>query len=315
MIYSKIQKYCEENNITFVIGGSEEISKYAEVLNQDIPFINDLTIEERINPKCTLEQCKSIIVIGVPYEIYKSKKVIGVLSQNSYIDYHNVVRKHLEKISKIINLEDTVYSVDTGKLFERGFALEYGLGFRGLNTFVINKKYGTYFNIGYLVTSMEIEKSKNKSKTCYECYKCIDACPTKSLKDGNCNMMSCASYLTQKKGLLSYEEIQSIGNFLYGCDICQKVCPHNKGVKYINKDINISALEILDMSKKEFLKYKELGFYWRGLGVIKRNAIYNIFNSNMNKNEKIEIFKNRLHIEKMELPKKALEQVISILEE
>lgn len=313
MIYSKIQNYCSENNIIFTVGSNKTLNKYFEVLNKDIQFIGNLTVEERINPKLSLENCNSIIIIGVPYETFKSSKSIGEFSQNSYFDYHKTVEKHLRNISKFLDDKDFTFSVDTGKLFERGLALEYGLGFRGLNTFVINEKFGTYFNIGYILTNHKINVKETKEKICYECFKCIDVCPTKSLENGFCNSNTCISYLTQKKGLLSNDEIQHIGNFLYGCDICQKICPHNKNQKYHNNQFNVNALEILQMTKKEFVKYCDFGFYWRGLGVIKRNAIYNIFNSTLSDIEKITILEEQLLVEKMELPRKALKQVLEIL--
>ncbi len=313
MIYSKIEKYCKENNISIAVGSNAVLEEYREVLNKKIPFINSISVQERIDPKMTMENCNSIILVGVPYPIYKSSKDVGELSHNSFIDYHNSVRIHLENILQILNDKLAVYNVDTGKLFERGFALKYGLGFKGLNTFIINDELGSYFNIGYILTSLKFEETETLNKSCFECHKCIDVCPTKALNDGNCNLYTCASYLTQKKGLLKVDEIPKIGNFLYGCDKCQKICPHNKNITLEKNEFNINAFEILKMNKKDFLQYKSFGFYWRGLGVIKRNAIYNIYNSSLSNNEKLEIFNNQLEIEKMELPIKTLKQVIDML--
>ncbi len=312
MIYSSILKYCLDNHLEVSFGSSETLNEYSDILPEVVPFVN-ATKEERLNPKLSMSDCESVIVIGVPYNIFKRGNIIGILSQNSFFDYHKVVKEHLENIKTLLEDDNAQAFVDTGKLFERGLALKYGLGFLGLNSFVINDKLGTYFNIGYVLTSKKFETRESLKKTCYGCYKCIDVCPSGALKDGKCDMYKCVSYLTQKKDLLAPKEIKAMGNFLYGCDLCQKVCPHNKPIKLVKTDFDKDAYAFLEMEKEEFSKFSDYAFYWRGLSVMKRNAIYTIYNFGIPTEEKIEIFKKRLEVETMELPKKALEQVLDLL--
>ncbi len=314
MIYSNILKYCSDNHLAVSFGSSETLDEYFDVLPDAVPFVN-ATKEERLNPKLSLENCESVIMVGVPYEIFKRGNIVGILSQNSFYDYHKVVLEHLENIKALLEDDNAEAFVDTGKLFERGFALKYGLGFLGLNSFVINDKLGTYFNIGYVLTTKKFEVTETIKKTCYGCYKCVDVCPSGALKDGKCDMYKCVAYLTQKKDLLEPEEIKAMSNFLYGCDLCQKVCPHNKPIKLVKTDFNTDAYAFLEMEKEEFQKFEDYAFFWRGLPVMKRNAIYTIYNFGIPTEEKIEVFTKRLEVEKMELPKKALEQVLDLLKE
>ncbi|MFV0519332.1 MAG: epoxyqueuosine reductase [Lachnospirales bacterium] len=314
MIYSNILNYCKENKIEVVFGSSEPLNEYMETLQEDVPFVN-VSKEFRLSPKLTLENCNTIIIIGVTYDVLRRPNNIGILSQNSFVDYHNIVKEHLNNITNILEDSEALYFVDNGNLYERGFAFKYGLGFVGLNSFVINDNLGTYFNIGYILTTKKFETNEALNKKCFGCYKCIDVCPSGALKDGRCDIYKCSSYLTQKKELLTVDEIKSIGNFLYGCDLCQKVCPHNKQIKSKKSDFVYSALDFLNMDKKEFEKFKDTSFYWRGLSVIKRNAIYNIYNACIPNEEKINIINDRLKIEKMELPIRALNQVLDLLNE
>ncbi len=283
-----ISKFCEENGLIFSVAKGERLN-FEESKLENIPFVK-FTVEERLNPVITMENIKSIILIGVPY----SKNKINHFST----DYHILVKNLLDELLTKINGEGESF-VDTGALFERGFALKSGLGFKGYNTSVINEKYGSYFNIGYILTTEELEITNEINKNCVGCKACIKTCPTKSLYEKNerynCSYETCISYLTQKKGVLTTSEMQSMGTSLYGCEICQQVCPHNTTVEYLENSTEVTPIEILKATKKNFTQYKELPFYWRGLPTLKRNALISVFNSDISKNEKHEIlsdFKN-----------------------
>ncbi len=283
-----ITKFCKEKSLVFSVINADKLDFEASKL-ENIPFVN-YTIEERLDPKLTKENTKSIIMIGVPY--YKNK------INHFDTDYHILVKNLLEELTTNIS-GDCECFVDTGALFERGFAVKSGLGFKGYNTSVINEKQGSYFNIGYILTTEEFQPTKEINHNCIGCNKCINNCPTKSLYKENesysCNYTRCISYLTQKKGILTINEMKSMGTSLYGCEICQQVCPHNKEVEFSKTSIEATPIEILKATKKSFLQYKDLPFYWRGLPTIKRNALISVFNSSLTKEEKIEIiseFKN-----------------------
>lgn len=280
-----IIKFCGKNNLIYSIASADKIEFNEEKLNS-IPFVN-FSVEERLNPKLTLQQANSVILLGVPY--YKNE----VNCFNT--DYHIIVNGLLEELKQeLLDLKATqfVIGADTGALFERGFAISSGLGMKAKNTSVIStdKNIGSYFNIGYIITSEKLEPTKPLEKSCLGCDKCVNACPTNSLyKDGetyNCNYKTCISFLTQAKDELTEYEIKSMGTSIYGCEICQKVCPHNDFVEYSNSATKIEPIKLLGLSKKEFTQYRDLPFHWRGLNVIKRNCLISIYNSELNIEEK-----------------------------
>lgn len=219
---------------------------------------------------------KSAIVIGIPYnklnvknrnnnEVYFSSVAVG-------IDYHIILKDKLKFISDY--LIDKGYKsfigVDNNIYNERYLAYKSGIGFLGKNGMLINEKYGSFIYIGIILTDALFKYSNILNKKCYECNKCIEACPTNSIKDNYIDGSKCLSYLTQKKNLSSDEE-KYINECVYGCDICQNVCPHNKNVKEINAEfINID--KFLNMSESEYeSKYKNNSSFWRGKKIIDRN--------------------------------------------
>ncbi len=285
-----IKNYCDKNELIYGITDGESLDFDSKIL-EGTPFVN-YTSEERTNPKKTLSDVKSVIVLGVPY---------GKLGVNKYaIDYHIVVKKHLDNLCELMSCEKEIEKefkafVDTGALFERGFALKSSIGFRGRNTSVINKEFGSYFNIGYILTNKKLaltEINKSNKDDCFGCNRCIEWCPTNSLCEVNgvykCNFETCISYLTQKKGVLTLEEMMSMGVSLYGCETCQQACPHNYEADDEENYSTINPIDILYMSKKDFEKFREFPFYWRGLPTLKRNALISIYNSGISLKEKID---------------------------
>ncbi len=312
-----IKNYCDKHELIYGITDGERLDFDSEIL-EGTPFVN-YTFEERTNPQKTLSDVKSVIVLGVPH---------GKLGVNEYaIDYHIVVKRHLDNLCELINSEidkeiekeikkeikkEFKAFVDTGALFERGFALKSSIGFRGRNTSVINKEFGSYFNIGYILTNKKLESTEiNESNKvdCFGCNRCIEWCPTNSLGEVNgvykCNFETCISYLTQKKGVLTLEEMLSMGVSLYGCEICQRACPHNYEADDEESYSTIKPIDVLDMSKKDFEKFREYPFYWRGLPTLKRNSLISVYNSKVSLEEKIEIISKFLKHENQVLSETA----------
>lgn len=286
-----INEYEKNNNVQIRVTNSMALMGYKRALDKEIPFVN-ATYKERIAPKLSMQSCKSVIVIGVPYNKYESYAV-GRFSDNAVgTDYHTNVKMHLNAlVDEMLKATTFEYNicVDTGKLYERGFAIKSGLGYRGLNGCVINDKLGSYFNIGYVLVDVEIDCDKLIKKTCLECNKCFVKCPTGVLRDDKPDYKKCIAYITQKNDILSYDEIVNIKNYLYGCDDCQKCCPHNNEVEYLNYDMP-TGIEILSMSNKEFVKaFNDTAVMWRGKKILQRNALACIINSNMCSSDKLEI--------------------------
>lgn len=254
-------------------------------------------LDLRIDPKLTLENCKSIIVIAISYNVeYDEKpnyKYKGQLSKSSWgIDYHRVLRAKIEGLIEEINKKTKFqykYFVDTGPLVERELAHKAGIGYYGKNCNIINEEYGSFIFIGYILTDLEIEPNEGKlDSQCGDCELCLRSCPGQALEDYRLNPKKCISYQTQTKEMdLGLKKKMGIN--IYGCDACQNVCPKNKEVKksiheefmpYATKGA-IDIEELLSMSNKEFKnKYGAMAGSWRGRNILRRNSIVALENMN-----------------------------------
>lgn len=242
-------------------------------------------ISKRIYPDLTLEGSKSVIVCLFPYYIGECEA--ANLTKSAFtMDYHLIVKEKLELIGRFlsINMKDFEYKafVDTGPFSDRYLAYKAGLGFWGINNNIITDRYGSYVFIGYILNNYPFEADKPLDRTCYQCFNCVKKCPGQCiLGDFTINPLKCKSYITQKKQELTTEEKEILKNhsLIWGCDVCQDVCPHNKNVeKTLIKEFNENVLYRIDyeelslISNSEFMRrYRDRSFSWRGKGVLKRN--------------------------------------------
>lgn len=222
---------------------------------------------------------KSIVVCIFSYFSGAEKGNISRYAQG--VDYHTVARKRLENLAEILTADgfSAECFADTGSLNERLLAKLSGLAFYGKNHMAISPKFGSYFFIGYILTDCELPADSENLQTCADCGKCIRACPLGALSEGGFCEEKCLSYITQKKGELLPEEADAIRKTgtIWGCDICQEVCPHNHNVPVTeipefrdNLTVTLSVDE--NISNKEFRElYKNKAFSWRGKGVLLRN--------------------------------------------
>ena len=225
------------------------------------------------------DNIKSVIVCAFSYYAGEQKGNVSRYARG--IDYHMVAKEKMEYLCKFLRDSGFVAEsfADTGTLNERLLANLSGIAFIGRNRMAINKNLGSYFFIGYILTDCELPCDKPNANTCRNCGKCIAACPLGALsQDGFCEE-KCLSYVTQKKGELSEEEKEAIRKTktVWGCDICQEVCPHNNDIVITDieefKENLISDLIVDEnITNKEFKKiYGDRAFSWRGKGVILRN--------------------------------------------
>lgn len=294
-IEEKIQMFAIQKNI--LIGICDALPMHIEKYIVDTPFVK-FEKEKRIDPRLTMENCKSIIVIGLPYGKYENftldNELRGKFSIGAiFTDYHIIIKNILNELAIYLKVEnDFEYKifVDTGPLVERELAKKSGLGYQGKNLSIISEKFGSYFFIGYMMVDFEMKSSNNCNfSMCADCDLCIKACPTKALKNNYIfNINNCISYLTQKKEPIDENLKKKMGNALYGCDICQSVCPKNKYIKLepIN-DIDIirpKLEDFLKLTNREFKNiFGETAIYWRGKKTIQRNASIAISNVNCTK--------------------------------
>lgn len=292
----------EEENTVIGIGDAKPFYEIRHILETTkVPFVEP-DIRKRIYPEKTVKGAKSIIALGLSY----NKKFVGVLDNKIRgkisigamgTDYHILIKEKLLKIKDEFCLDGEIF-VDTGPLVDREVAKRCSLGYIGKSGNIINKKLGSIFFIGYIITTKELKPTNNiyDEDLCKDCKKCIVACPSGSIREDGFYYEKCISYLTQKKVLESEEEKTLINRQIYGCDICQKVCPYNKDVFIENvEDVDTfypDVKKILSMSNKQFNEtYKKTACGWRGKKIIQRNAIISIANYKYSK-EAIEILEN-----------------------
>lgn len=260
-------------------------------------------IEKRVDPKITFPNCKSIIVIGISYNvdyINKNEDILkGSLSKSSWgLDYHKVLKEKIEELVYEIKSEidfDYKYFVDTGPLVDRELAKKAGVGYYGKNCSIINEDYGSFIFLGYIMTDLDIDIEEIEVEDdCGDCNLCIRSCPIGALESKyRLNSKRCISYLTQTKEIIPDEYLDKMGIKIYGCDTCQLVCPKNKVVKksihkeFIPEFTNgiIDIEELLNMSNRQFKeKYGLMAGSWRGKNILKRNAIIALGNMKDKKN-------------------------------
>jgi len=194
--------------------------------------------EKRYNPALLVEKAKSVIT--VLYNYYP--KTILPEADNYKIskyaygkDYHFVIKEKLGRLLK--KIENKTGSriarifVDSAPVLDRAWASKSGLGFIGKNTLLINRKGGSFFFIGQIIIDIELAYSDdtNPVNYCGNCTACIDACPTRAIKPFEVDARRCISYLTIENRDKIPEEFKGKTNdWIFGCDICQDVCPWNK---------------------------------------------------------------------------------------
>ncbi|WP_297137253.1 tRNA epoxyqueuosine(34) reductase QueG [Terrisporobacter sp.] len=287
----KIIKFFKDRGIDTVgVAGVGPYYDLKEVLQDKvnkglITGMEEPDLEKRTNPKLIMENAESIIVCAFPY--YLGNEYESNIYKYCYgRDYHLVVKEILTEICEEIKNQESYFEykifTDNGPLVDRYLAYLSGIGYYGINNNIITDKYGSYVFIGYIVNNLSLEYDKPNNKTCMNCNKCVKYCPGNAL-EGNYKMdpKKCLSYLTQKKEDLSEDEMKKIkdNKMIFGCDICQDVCPHNKNIESTKieqfKNNIITKLdeeEINSISNKEFKRrYGDRAFSWRGRKIIKRN--------------------------------------------
>lgn len=195
-------------------------------------------LDIRKNPKLLLENAQTAIVV---LKNYYQKQKPNWYTENSKIsnyawgkDYHLVIRKQLteicENLKTIIGNFSYRICVDSAPFMDKVWAKKAGLGWIGKNTNLINPKMGSYFFIGTVLVDFSVDYPSVIMKDyCGTCNKCIEACPTQALKPYEIDASKCISYLTiELKENIPQEFENQLDNWVYGCDICQQVCPWNR---------------------------------------------------------------------------------------
>lgn len=257
-------------------------------------------LEERIYPEQIFDKPQAILSLALAYPSRMTEKAErvkgerrGNFARASWgVDYHVILRDKMDKLIAFIQskVPDARFKpmVDTGELIDTVVAQRAGLGFIGRNGLLITKEFGSYVYLGEIMTDIPFPPDEPGVFGCGECTRCVAFCPTSAiLGNGQLNPKLCLSYQTQTKGFMPEEYRKKISHVIYGCDICQQVCPYNKGKDFHLHPEMEPELEsaspvlqpMLSLSNKAFKEqFGHLAGSWRGKKPLQRNAVIALAN-------------------------------------
>ncbi len=278
-------------------GLNVEIEHLKEWLNKDFQAgmsYMERNIEKRKNVENILTSSKSVISLAINYYTnhdHSGAKNSGKISRYAWgTDYHLIIWEKLNLLESELKKIDPSFEcksyADTGPVMDKVWAVKAGIGWMGKHTNVINKEFGSWIFLATIITNYAFEYSSPIPDFCGSCTACIDACPTDAIvNEYIVDSNKCISYLTiENKGEIPKEFNGKFDNWIFGCDICQDVCPWNKkfSVTALNdefkpKDGNseIDLEEVLRMDKQDFKNRFERSPVKRTkLKGLKRNALF-----------------------------------------
>lgn len=237
-------------------------------MNADMTFITR-NIEKRTDPSLLFPGTRSVIVTGMNYYTVRKQGFgdVPVLSRYAYGEnYHDVILPRLKKviqhIKSLVPEAESKGFVDSAPVFEKGWAMESGLGWQGKHSILINRKTGSYFFLGIILTSVELEYDAAEKDHCGSCRLCIDSCPTKAINDNRTiDANKCISFITiERKTPVDEQTAAKLERRIFGCDICQEVCPwNNHAVQHHHPEFdlpdsvrNMTASDWINLSEEKF---------------------------------------------------------------
>ena len=277
----------EDNYMKWLAGNNQAAMSYME-----------RNISKRLDPRLLVDGARSIISVALNY--YPHQKQPSHAPQFAYYaygkDYHDVVRGKLKQLFEFIKQTHPEVTgrcfCDSAPVLERFWAAQAGIGFIGKNTLLIIPGRGSFFFLGELIVDIELQYDLPGTENCGSCTRCIDACPTDAIEEPFLvNSNKCISYQTiENRGEISPEIAPKLNNYVFGCDICQKICPWNRlstphdTIEFIPSKEFLS-IDLIKLSKMDVMEYQKL---FRGSAVkrtkitgLKRNV--NAISKNRNK--------------------------------
>lgn len=238
-------------------------------LHSDLHYL-ERNSEKRFDPTLLVDNAKSIICVALNY--FPKKKLSEDVPQFAYYaygnDYHDVVKKKLtilfEHIQTFLpNVSGRCFT-DSAPVLESYWAMQAGIGFKGKNSLLIIPQKGSFYFLGELIINQPLDYDLPQEKSfCGTCRKCIEACPTGALQENGClNVSNCISYQTieNKSETIAENVASKLDSRIYGCDVCQQVCPWNRYAEphsiaeFIPSEefLNLTSEDILSMSEENF---------------------------------------------------------------
>jgi epoxyqueuosine reductase len=249
--------------------------------------------EARREPQSILPGVRSVVMVGLNYQsgTRPAESGAGRIAQYALgADYHDVLRRKLNDLLAWVEEEVPGVQgrgvVDTAPLLERDFARRAGLGWIAKNTMLINKRLGSFIFLGALLLDVELAADAPfEADHCGSCTRCLEACPTQAFVGPHrLDARRCISYLTiELRGPIPEELRPGVGDWLFGCDVCQDVCPWNRKAPLGGEAalqprpdiVALDALEILTLSAEEFRRRYRDTALWRTKrrGLVRNAAI------------------------------------------
>lgn len=249
-------------------------------------------LEAYRHPDGVLKGVKSILVLAYPYPATPTSESCegeGRVARYAWIgeDYHDIIHSKLKQLKTLILQSDPTIRcrgcIDTAPLMERELAQLAGLGWRGKNTLLLNRQLGSYFFLACLLVDVELPYDRpHHSSHCGTCTACLDACPTDAFPQaGVLDASRCISYLTiEHRNGIPQPLRQGIGDWMFGCDVCQEVCPWNRkpsrNVQPTSDDWPLRSLRLIDvlrLTEEDFrARFRKTPFWRTRLRGMQRNA-------------------------------------------
>ena len=250
---------------------AEEIAlqRVQDGLMDGLPWYHAARVKRGCNPQEMLPGARSIIAVAMSYmaeappQIGESTPLQGKVARYAWgQDYHKVMERRLklfvqrlsERLGQLVQAK--VY-VDTGPMLDRAVAERAGIGWFGKNTNILTRSHGSWVFLGQVITDLELEPDSPSKKTCGQCTICIDKCPTGALiAPYVLDNTKCISYLTiECRGPIPKRLRPLVGDWVFGCDICQDVCPVNRKAQptqepaFQTGEHGFTALDLLPLLK------------------------------------------------------------------
>jgi epoxyqueuosine reductase len=249
------------------------------------------------DPGELLRGARSVVCVAVAYATSRPEQrapLQGRVSNYAWSsDYHRRLRALLSAVAQEIDAAAggpvTAVACDTKPLAERAFAARAGIGWIGKHTNLIASRLGSFVFLGEIVTTLELPPDGALRKTCGTCARCIEACPTQALRgDYTIDANRCISDLTQRTDAIPAAMRPLVGQWVWGCDICQVVCPPTRRAggassHWAPRDRGAASpalVELLALRSGSFKRrYRDTAMGWRGAAVLRRNAAVALGNS------------------------------------
>ena len=259
---------CGISRAEFLEDEAPRLEKWLKMkMNGEMKYMENY-FEKRLDPRKLVDDAKSIISLTYNYypEDLQNKEAPKVSKYAYGMDYHYVIKEKLNFFltfikDKIGNVHGRAF-VDSAPILEKAWAAKSGIGWVGKNSNLITKKVGSFYFLAELIVDLDLDYDSIESDHCGQCTACIDSCPTQAITqpyvvDGS----KCISYFTiELKENIPKEFKGKFDDWVFGCDVCQDVCPWNKFSKSHKEPLFQSSSELMKMSRDEWNEITEETF-------------------------------------------------------